>query len=93
MIEVALGFLGSTNPRSLHLSDGQDLAKLKKFFKDVFVTFTHRKSKKKIESIVPHGGHQQFEWNKDREGGVVQNTTIQVRSTPYFIHYLHGHCD
>ncbi|KAG8217323.1 putative argonaute-like protein [Butyriboletus roseoflavus] len=78
MPEVALGFLGTTHPRALNLNEGPELSKLRKFFKGIFITFTHRKGKKKIESIVPRGGFEQFEWNKDKSEGVVQSTTVQA---------------
>ncbi|KAI9569067.1 Piwi domain-containing protein [Boletus coccyginus] len=78
MPEIALSFLGTTHPRALNLSEGPDLAKLKKFFGGILVTFTHRKGKKKILSIVPRAGFEQFEWNKDKNEGVVQTTTVQA---------------
>ncbi|KAG6379119.1 Piwi domain-containing protein [Boletus reticuloceps] len=79
MPEVALNFLGSTHPRDLNLSERDPkLAKLKKFFSGIFITFTHRKNKKKIQSIIPQAGSQKFEWNKDKNEGVVQTTTVQA---------------
>ncbi|KAF8558461.1 Piwi-domain-containing protein [Imleria badia] len=78
MPEVALSLLGTNHARSLNLDEGANLAKLRKFFKGVFVTFTHRKGKKKIESIIPRAGSAQFEWNKDKHEGVVQTTTVQA---------------
>lgn len=89
MPEIALSFLGTTHPRALNLSEGPDLAKLKKFFGGILVTFTHRKGKKKILSIVPRAGFEQFEWNKDKNEGVVQTTTVQVRSALYVLYYVH----
>ncbi|KAN0097871.1 hypothetical protein V8E55_002317 [Tylopilus felleus] len=44
------------HPRVLNLSEGPELMRLKKFFKSVFVTFTHHKGKKKITLIVPGRG-------------------------------------
>lgn len=89
MPEVALGFLGTTHPRALNLNEGPELSKLRKFFKGILITFTHRKGKKKIESIVPRGGFEQFEWNKDKSEGVVQSTTVQVHSTSYLFLCIH----
>jgi eukaryotic translation initiation factor 2C len=54
MQDVALSFLGAPDLRDLNISDGQQLARLKKFFEGIFITFTHREGKKKIGSIVPH---------------------------------------
>lgn len=81
MPEIALSFLGTNHPRALNLTEGPELARLRKFFKTIMITFTHRKGKKKIESIVPRGGFEHFEWNKDKNDGVVQSTTVQVRYT------------
>ena len=89
MPEVALSFLGTTHPRALNLREGPELAKLKKFFKGIFITFTHRKGRKKIESIIPRGGLEQFEWNKDKNEGVVQTTTVQVRSALRLVLCIH----
>ena len=89
MPEVALGFLGTSHPRALNLSEGPELARLRKFFKGILITFTHRKARKKIDSIVPRGGFEQFEWNKDKHEGVVQTTTVQVRSTLYLVLCIH----
>lgn len=89
MPEVALNFLGTSHPRALNLSEGPELLKLRKFFKGIFVTFTHRKGKKKVESIVPRGGAQQFEWNKDKHEGVTQSTTVQVRSMLYLVYCIY----
>jgi len=93
MPEVALSFLGTTHPRALNLNEGPELAKLKKFFWGILVTFTHRKGKKKILSIVPRAGLEQFEWNKDKNEGVVQTTTVQVCSALYLLLYIHGSCE
>lgn len=92
MPEVALSFLNSNNPRDLNMSEGPNLAKLKKFFSGVLVTFTHRKGRKKIDSIVPRAGSQQFEWNKDKNDGVVQNITIQVLFLLQTFIALTDHC-
>ncbi|KAN0075335.1 Piwi domain containing protein [Tylopilus felleus] len=76
MVEVAMRFMGAQlHPRVLNLSEGPELARLKKFFKGVLITFTHRKGKKKIESIVPRAGAQKFEWNRD---DVTQSTTVEA---------------
>jgi len=77
MIDVALSFLGSErNPRALNLQEGSpDLSKLRKFFKTVLITFTHRKGKKKIESIVPRAGAQTFEWTRN---DIEQSTTVEA---------------
>ncbi|KAH0830397.1 hypothetical protein J3R83DRAFT_1791 [Lanmaoa asiatica] len=78
MQEVALGFLGTTHPRALNLNEGPELSRLRKFFKGIWITFTHRKGRRKIESIIPRAGFEPFEWNKDRAEGVMQNTTVQT---------------
>lgn len=83
MPEVAVKFLRANNPRALNMSEGAELSKLRKFFKGVFITFTHRRGKKKIESIVPRAGSAQFEWNKNKTEGIVQTITVQVRSALY----------
>ncbi|KAF8840966.1 Piwi-domain-containing protein [Paxillus ammoniavirescens] len=76
MIEVILGFLGTSHPRALNIdSTSPDWSKLRHFFKSILVTFTHRKGKKKIASLVPRAGSVEFEREKD---GVTQRTTIQA---------------
>ncbi|KAF9228654.1 Piwi-domain-containing protein [Gyrodon lividus] len=76
MPEVVLSFLGTSHPRALNIDDhSPEWPKLKRFFKSLFVTFTHRKGRKKITSLVPRAGAIEFEREKD---GITQRTTIQA---------------
>ncbi|KAF9239655.1 Piwi domain-containing protein [Melanogaster broomeanus] len=76
MPEVVLSFLETQNPRALNIDDQhQSWRKLNVFFKSLFVTFTHRKGRKKITKLVPRAGAVEFEKEKD---GVTQRMTVQA---------------
>ncbi|KIJ60652.1 hypothetical protein HYDPIDRAFT_43184 [Hydnomerulius pinastri MD-312] len=76
MPEVVLSFLGTSDSRALRIDESHlDWPRLKRFFKSIFITFTHRKGKKKINGLVPRAGRVEFEREKD---GVVKKTTVQA---------------
>lgn len=79
LVDVALSALDQSNIRALKLDESSpSFRKLKSFFKNVFIGFSHLKNRrKKIQNLIPAAGFHEFQ----KEPGM--EMTVQVCSLRY----------